>query len=248
MRGYQKEGVVRAIRSAGGEIFGITSEPQTLASEAVGSWGLELPLVGDPHHQIADLCRERGWLDLYVNTHADPRGMISRDVDPPVHPKGYFQPGVLALTREHRILYRWRGVPTRRNNGGATERPTPGHVWQQISQALAAHGAPDGALDRPAAVDMKGIPWPLFVLLLLANGNFWRPKGFALQRRGPDDVEVRAKRAAGKLALFVAGWIAAFALLPVGWVLLALLAYAAIAAPGIVELNRAFQSVQSVQP
>ena len=83
---------------------------------------------------------------------------------------------------------------------------------------------------------MKGIPWPLFVLLLLANGNFWRPKGFALQRRGPDDVgRARAARDAVKLALFVAGWVAAFVLLPAGWVALALLAYAAIAAPGIVE-------------
>ena len=125
-----------AIRGAGGEIFGITSEPQTLASEAGASWGLDFPLVGDPHHEIAGLCRERGWLDLYVNTAGDDR-MLARHVDPPAHPKGYFQPGVLALARGpgcaarcraagHRILYRWRGVPTRHNNGGATERPTPG--------------------------------------------------------------------------------------------------------------------------
>ena len=244
MRGYQRHGVVQAIRDAGGEIHGITSEPQTLASEAGESWGLDFRLTGDPHHEIADQCRERGWLDLYVNAHGDPHGMIARDIHPPTHPKGYFQPGVLALTPEHRVLYRWRGVPTRHNNGGATERPTPGHVWQQVEQALAARGAPDAALDAPPKVDTKGIPWPLFVLLLLANGNFWRPKGFALQRRGPDDVGARAKRAAVKLALFAAAWIMAFALLPAGWVALALLAYAAVAAPGIVEMHRAFQSVE----
>jgi len=234
---------VRAVRRARGMIFGITSEPQTLASEAGASWGLEFPLIGDPHHEIADPCRERGWLDLVVNAHGDPRGIISRDIDPPTHPKGYFQPGVLALTPEPRILYRWRSVPTRHNNGGATERPTPGHVWQRVEQALAAPGSPDAALDTPAKLDVQGIPWPLFVLLLLANGNFWRPKGFALRRRGPDDVGARAKRAAVKLALFVAAWIGAFALLPAGWALLALLAYAAIAAPGIVELHRSFQSM-----
>jgi hypothetical protein len=245
LRGYQKQGVVKAIRSAGGEIFGITSEPQTLASEAGESWGLAFPMIGDPHHEIADQCRARGWLDLYVNTHADRGARLARDVDAPVHPKGYFQPGVLALTAEHRILYRWRGVPTRSNNGGATERPTPDHVWQRIEIALEARGAPDAGLDTPPRVDMKGIAWPFFVLLLLANGNFWRPKGFALNRRGADDVGGRAQRAVAKLALFVSGWIAAFAFLPTGWVALALLAYAAIAAPGIVEVHRAFQSVET---
>ena len=236
---------MRAIRSAGGELFGITSEPQTLATEAGESWRLGFPLIGDPHHEIADQCRERGWLDLHVNSYGHPRNMIARDIDPPTHPKGYFQPGVIALTAEHRILYRWRAVPTRRNNGGATERPTPGYVWQHIEQALAARGAPDAGLDAPPTVDMRGIPWPLFVLLLLANGNFWRPKGFGLQRRGPDDVAARAQRAAVKLGLFVAGWLAAFVMLPAGWVALALLAYAAIAAPGILELHRAFQAVES---
>jgi hypothetical protein len=47
-----------------------------------------------------------------------------------------------------------------------------------------------------------------------------------------------------KLALFVGGWIAAFALLPTPWVLGALLAWAALAAPGVVEMHRAFQSVE----
>ena len=226
-------------------MYGVTSEPQTLASEAGESWGLDFALVGDPQHEIADQCRERGWLDLYVNAYGDPKGMISRGIDPPVHPKGYFQPGVIALTRERRILYRWRAVPTRRNNGGATERPTPEHVWRQIENALATPDAPDAELATPLSVGMRGIPWPLFVLLLLANGNFWRPKGFALERRGPDDVGRRAQRALLKLALFAAGWIAAFALFPTGWVALALLVYAAIAAPGIVEAHRAFQSVEA---
>lgn len=237
--------MVEAIRRAGGEIYGITSEPQTLATEAGASWGLDFPLVGDPQHEIADPCRERGWLDLYVNRYGDPKNMLSRGTDPPTHPKGYFQPGVLALSRERRVLYRWRAMPTRRNSGGATERPTHAEVWHAIESALAQPGAPDAALATPTRVDMKGIPWPLFLLLLLANGNFWRPKGFALSRRGPDDVGRRARLAMAKLALFAAGWLAAFALLPAGWVALALLFYAAISAPGIVLAHRAFQSVEA---
>jgi peroxiredoxin len=245
LRGYQKEGVVAAIRDAGGEIFGVTSEPQTLASEAGESWGLDFPLIGDPHHEIANQCRERGWLDLYVNANGDSQGMLTRDIDAVAHPKGYFQPGVIALSNQHRILYRWRAVPTRGNNGGATERPTGGHVWQRIEQALAARTAADAELDTPPVVGMKGTSWPLFVLLLLANETFWRPKGFAFRRRGPDDVGARAKLAIIKLVLFVVGWITAFVLLPAGWVTVALLAYTAIAAPGIVELHRAFQRVET---
>jgi len=244
LRGYQREGVVDAIRRAGGEIYGVTSEPQTLASEAAESWGLDFALVGDPHHEIADLCRERGWLDLYVNENRDRHGTIARGHDVPNHPKGYFQPGVLALTRERRILYRWRSVPTRRNNGGATERPTANRVQQLLERALAEPNGGDAPLDDPPEVDLKGTPWPVFVVVLLANGNFWRPKGFGLNRRGPDDVAVRARRAVQKLALFVAAWTAAFVLLPAAWVALALLAWAALVAPGIVEIHRAFQSVE----
>lgn len=235
---------MQAIRDAGGEIFGITSEPQTLASEAGVNWGLEFPLIGDPHHEIADQCRERGWLDLYVNTVVDASGKFTRGLDAAVHPRGYFQPGVLALTREQRVLYRWRGVPTRKNNGGATERPTATHAWQRIAESLAAPADGDAALDTLPATGMKGIPWPLFVPLLLANGNFWHPKGFGLKRGGADDSAVSAKRAAGKLVLFVASWVAAFALLPVAWVGAALLAWGAIVTPGIVALHRSFQNVE----
>ena len=60
-----------AVREAGGAVFAITSEPQTLAGEARASWELDFPVVGDPHHEIADTCRERGWLALFVNERTD---------------------------------------------------------------------------------------------------------------------------------------------------------------------------------
>jgi hypothetical protein len=49
-----------------------------------------------------------------------------------------FQPGVLSLASDGRVLYRWRGRPTRKNMGGATERPTAEHVFNRVSSALAA--------------------------------------------------------------------------------------------------------------
>ncbi|MDX1736556.1 MAG: hypothetical protein R3228_19410, partial [Halioglobus sp.] len=78
--------------------------------------------MGDPHHEIATACRERGWLDIIVNPKTD---LFEKDETSNFsHPKGYFQPGVLAIDDAGRVLYRWRGIPTRRNMGGATERPT----------------------------------------------------------------------------------------------------------------------------
>jgi len=243
LRGYQKEGVVDAIRAAGGGIYGITSEPQTLASEAQESWELDFPLIGDPHHEIAGACRARGWLDLHVNTVMDASGKFSRGHDAAVHPKGYFQPGVLALSREGRVLYRWRGVPTRRNNGGATERPAARHVQQRVLDALGSPGSGDAALDANPELDMKGIPWAVFVPLVVANGNFWHPKGFGLGRGGDNDIAEKSKRAMRKLALFVAGWIAAFVFLPTAWVAVALLAWMVLITPGIIAMHRTFQNV-----
>ena len=40
------------------------------------------------------------------------------------HPKGYFQPGVLALSQQGRVLYRWRCRPSRQNVG-VDEEPAP---------------------------------------------------------------------------------------------------------------------------
>ena len=42
-----KSGVLDEIRAAGGEVFAVTSEPQTLATEAEEEWDLGFPVVGD---------------------------------------------------------------------------------------------------------------------------------------------------------------------------------------------------------
>ena len=129
-----KDGIVDKIRAAGGEVYAITSEPQRLADDAKEDWQLTFETVGDPHHEISTTCRERRWLELIVNPKTDlfetPEASNFR------HPKGYFQPGVLALDKSERVLYRWRGVPTRSNMGGATERPTANYVFDKVSKAL----------------------------------------------------------------------------------------------------------------
>ena len=245
MRGYAKAGVLDAIREAGGEIYAITSEPQTLARNAEEDWETGLVHVGDPHQEIAGACAERGWLSLFINDRVGdgPRSSQWTVADWVSHPKGYFQPGVLALSREGRVLYRWRCRPTRQNVGGASGRPTPSHVWRRVEAALReTTDAPDAAPDADPELDAPPTPWPLFVALLLANGWFLRPVPFD-QRAGENTVPKRIRNAMLRIPLFAACWIAAGLLLPAWVVALAFGAWLVKVVPGIREVNALFQNV-----
>ncbi len=236
MRSYAKSGTVEAIRAAGGEVYAVTSEPQALADRARREWDLPFECVGDPHQEISAVCNERGWLEIFVNRRL---GFLERSAadygkDAPQHPKGYFQPGVLALSGEGRVLYRWRSVPTHKNVGGALERPTPEHVWGRVEEALAAGpGAGDAAHDDAPALDSRGFPWPIFAALLVANGSFLRPRGFIRPELIP--------WAMAKLVGFVGAWALAFWALPTLPVAVALGAWVAYIAPKVRWVGLEFQ-------
>ena len=234
------EGIAEQVRAAGGEIFAVSSEPQQLSDRAHSEWRLDFEPVGDPHHEIADDCRSRGWLDLYVNPRLGFLRLSTRKLADfePTHPKGYFQPGVLAVSREGRVLYRWRGVPTHSNMGGAAERPTAPHVWSTIQASLASN-AGDASLDEAPPLDAKGVPWPAFASLLIANGWFVRPLGF----RSRSAIAPAALR----LAAFIAAWVAGFALLPMLPVALALVGWLVYIAPKVQWLGREFQHVAKAE-
>ena len=237
-----KSGIVEAIHAAGGEVFGLTSEPQTLATEASEAWELGFPCVGDPHHEIKDGCRDRGWLNLFANKdygHLRRRSWAS-------HPKGYFQPGVVAVGRTGRILYRWRCRPTNSNMNGAGQRPTPEYTWAEIQSRLGQDG-PDAELDDTPEFRHRDLSWPEFQGILLAHGWFLRPRAFPLAREG-DAPSVHAPKMFRRMRLFAAGWLAAFLVLPAGWVALALAAWAAVASVGLVEIHRQFQHVSHGEP
>ena len=232
-----------AIREAGGAIIAVTSEPQSLATEAEESWDFGFPAVGDPHHEILGACRERGWLDLFVNTES---ALLTTRFWA-AHPKGYFQPGVLALTSEGRVLYRWRGRPTRKNMGGATERPTAEHTWSQVQSRLRAAPAEEPPLDDSPALDMKGIPWVLFLAMLLAHGWFLRPKTFPYTR-SDEEPSANPVYMIPRIVGFVGAWAAAFAFMPTGWVALALAGWLALVWPGLARIHRGFQNVPEGEP
>jgi hypothetical protein len=240
LRGYGKSGVVEAIRAAGGEIFAVTSEPQTLATRAQDEWKLDYESVGDPHHEISATCRDRGWLELYVN---EKLGFLERSTRgndwSPTHPKGYFQPGVIALEQSGRVLYRWRGVPTHQNTGGATERPTAEHVWANTERALGGSTL-DVVLDDDPPLDQRAAPWPLFVALLVANGWFVEARGFPHLEHGPSP-QTRVLVSGLRLVGFVGAWTAAFWWLPALPVAAALVGWAAWITPKVRFINDEFQ-------
>lgn len=237
MRSYVDEGVTEKVRAAGGEIFAISSEPQALSSRAQAEWKLDFESVGDPHHEIRDLCRERGWLDLFFNERLSflkRSAGDGRDWEP-THPKGYFQPGVLVLSREGQVLYRWRGVPTHSNIGGAVARPTAAYVWSQIESALGDEArVTDAPLDEDPKLDFKGLPWAVFVPLLVANGWFLSPRGF----KHSSHIPVAALRVLG----FAALWAVAFVWLPTLPTLFALALWAVFITPKVRWLSQEFQN------
>lgn len=215
-----EDGVVDKIRAAGGEIYGITSEPQFLADQAHEHWGLNFENIGDPHQEISKTSSERGWLTLYAN-----RGdlaFLRRGADWHIeHPKGFFQPGVLALTNKQRVLYRWRSVPSAENLNGTSMRPSPIHVWANIESALAAGEEADDALhDDDPVVDGGPPPRALFFAAIIANGWFLRAKSF-MYSPGAAPMPSRFKAAISRWILFFLVWAFAFVILPTGWVALA---------------------------
>lgn len=212
-----EEGVVDQIRAAGGEVYAVTSEPQHLADQAREHWRLNFESIGDPHQEISKTCSERGWLTLYAN-----RGkleFLQSGADWEIeHPNGFFQPGVLALSGESRVLYRWRSVPSYENLNGTAMRPTAAHVWESTERALrAGHGANDVSHDDHPVVDSQPPPRILFYAAIVANGWFVKPRSF-MYSPGMEPISARFKKAFSRWILFFLFWTIALIFLPVGLV------------------------------
>ena len=213
----------------------MTSEPQALAVEAEEAWNLNFPIIGDPHHEIRKICAERDWLDLFYNENA---GHL-RNRKWTSHPKGYYQPGVLAVHRTGRVIYRWRCVPKYSNMAGAGSRPKAVYTFEEIRNHL--EKAEDAPMDKNPKLPCEPQSWPRFLLGMTAHGWFLRPKVFPLMREGDTpsaDPEKMMRRVWGFLAM----WGVLLALLPTSWVGIAAALWVAILTPGIIEIHRQFQN------
>ena len=226
--------MVEEIRAAGGEVFAITSEPQSLATEAEEDWEIGFPAVGDPHHEIRETCKDRDLVEIYCNEnygHLRNRPWAS-------HPKGYYQPGVLALNKQGRSIYRWRCRPTHDNMSGAGARPTPQYTWANMRARLADGVEP--ALDDSPELGYKDFSWLGFVTIGLAHGWFLRPKMFPLGR-AEDSASADPHKMMSRVYWFIAAWLVALLLLPIKWVGIAFLIWSVILIPGLVEFHRQMQ-------
>ncbi len=227
--------MVDQIREAGGEVFGITSEPQALAVEAEEAWNLNFPIVGDPHHEIRKVCAERGWLDLFYNENA---GHL-RNRKWTSHPKGYYQPGVLAIHKTGRVLYRWRCVPKYSNMAGAGSRPEAIYTLEEIKNNF--ESAEDAPMDKNPKLPYEPQSWPRFLLGMTAHGWFLRPKVFPLMREG-DTPSANPEKMMRRVWGFLAMWAVLLAFLPTSWVGIAAAVWVAALTPGIIEIHKQFQN------
>lgn len=195
-------------------MYAITSESQYLADQAHEHWALNFENVGDPHQEISKTCSERDWLALYVNK--GDLEFIQRGTTWKVeHPKGYFQPGVLALTESGRVLYRWRSIPSAENLNGTVSRPTARHVWDAVERSLGAGDeAADAEHDDAPEIDRGPPPRMIFFAALIANGWFLRAKSFVYSP-GMEPVPTRFAKAFRRWILFGVFWIGALILLPI---------------------------------
>ena len=222
------------IRQAGGQVFGISSEPQSLATEAEEEWGTQFPVVGDPHHEIREACSERGWLDVFYNEdsgHLRERKWAS-------HPKGYYQPAVVAVHRTGRVLYRWRCVPKFSNMNGAGARPEATYIWKKIQGSL--QDTEDAALDTNPLMGSTEVGWFRFMLMLTAHGWFVRPRAFPLEREG-DKSSANPASMTRRIYGFIALWLVVFLMLPLKWFGIAVLTWLVVLTPGLIEIHRQFQ-------
>ena len=227
--------MVEEIRAAGGEIFGITSEPHSLASEAEDTWGISIPVIGDPHHEIREDLKARGWLEIFYNEdygHLRERSWAS-------HPKGYFQPAIIAIDENARVLYRWRSVPKLSNIAGAGARPESRYTWGRIRAAMSSTG--DADLDVDPILTEKDPPWLLSLLIHTANGWFIRPRALSLARDGSGGF-AGVPAAIRRAYIFLAAWIVALLLFPAQWVAVAALVWVIAVTPGVIEIHRQFQN------
>ena len=107
--------LVDDIRDVDGEIYGVTSDPQTTADQVKSEWKLQFDILSDPLNTLAA-----------NHAHITKAGATG----------GIAHPGVMAAGKFKRILYEWYVNPHLERLGIELATPSAADSWAKIQQAL----------------------------------------------------------------------------------------------------------------
>lgn len=139
---------------------------------AKASWGIGYVVRADPQLEILAALRARALPQPCVNY--DTAGYLAGAATPGgEYQVGMYQPAVVVLSRDFEVVFEWAATPGVDNIGGAClVRPSAKRVLL-AAQGERVAGSRGAAPYRPPS---QAAFAPVLGLLLLANGNFLRPR------------------------------------------------------------------------
>jgi len=192
----------------------VSSQGQKESNKIVESWGINFPVIGDPSLKFVKTINEKGWIKSYILESVPDKltKLIGYSYE-----NGLVQPGVIALQgsvllslsskgeeKKPKVLLSWGLVPTKENKQGAMNRLSAGKTWNGIKESLSGnfeHSHPDIVQKNKGEPQL---PTFLFFSLVMANGNFLKPKAFTFDSNGEGDIMKLVKLAFAKLLFVIA--------------------------------------------
>ena len=143
---------------------------------------MSFPSIGDPQCSIVDEIHNRKLLEISLS--ADLASELNKDnTTGGKHERAVIQPAILALDSSFNVLYRWSSDPTWKNLNGAIQRPAAKDVLAAVLKSKTGDfTSKEGDSSKEASAPF--FIMPLFLLALLANGNFIDIQPFALGKSG----------------------------------------------------------------
>lgn len=150
----------------------VSSQEAEAGAAAKAAWAVEYAVCADPQLGILAALRARGLPEPFVNY--DTFGYLAGAATPGgEYQKGMYQPAVIVLRRNFEVVFEWVATPSLSNIGGAClVRPSANRILRALHGQRVA-GSAGAAPFRPPDQRLLSL---LLGPLLLANGNFVRPK------------------------------------------------------------------------
>jgi len=150
----------------------VTGQSEEAAATAKATWGIQYAVLADPQLGIAAALRKRKLPVPFIDH--DSTGYLGEATPGGEYEVGCYQPAILVLSREFECLFHWVATPGLSNlDGACVVRPSARRVLH-AAQGLPVAGSSKS--DRPYRELWQAPFAPLLFLLLLANGNFVRPR------------------------------------------------------------------------